>query len=333
LNSSILLLAFAVSAHLPAATREIGFLTDRQPGEVLPPESYTARELARDRYGAVILRPAEKGSFLDEHGEDVSLGRFAAIWCHRGEVGILLSPLAEAATASALREYVEGGGGLLLSGAAVELTANLGAGKPQTQPLQFGQDRGQAGLVPARPDHPAFGSLKLEREVLWMSNAVFPAFAQFAPAADAGSARILAKTPGGHENPLVEYPLGRGKIVSLAWRLSPHYGTAPPRLRANFERLTGNLLNYLCGKTGAAKRQEPKSGEETRIPAEEMRALSLAICARHGATSTRAARSSAGGSRSSAGHRGERRQSPSFAACAPRHYSPIPGSTSTESSW
>ena len=48
--------------------------------------------------------------------------------------------------------------------------------------LVFGHDRAQAGLVPLRADHPAFSGADLERGVLWMSNAVFPAFARFHPA-------------------------------------------------------------------------------------------------------------------------------------------------------
>ena len=71
--------------------------------------------------------------------------------------------------------------------------------------------------------------------MLSMSNVVYPAFAEFHPLSMPARGNLLARTPGGPENPLIEYRLGRGRVVALAWRLSPHYHIAPPSYRGNFE--------------------------------------------------------------------------------------------------
>jgi formylglycine-generating enzyme required for sulfatase activity len=155
------------------------------------------------------------------------------------------------------------------------LVAPPGAGSVETKAQTFGHDRGQAGLVPVVSAHPAFQGLDLDRGVVWMSNAVYPAFARFRPGAGAGQAMVLARTPGGPENPLLEYPLGKGRIVALAWRLSPHYHAAPAQFRGNFEHLVANLMAYLAGGAPWARAEpdEPGAG----VPAEEWRALALAV--------------------------------------------------------
>ena len=54
---------------------------------------------------------------------------------------------------------------------------------------------------------------------------------------------------GGPGNPLVEYPLGQGRVIAMAWRLGPLYGDAPPEYRENFQHLTANLVAYLAQPT------------------------------------------------------------------------------------
>ena len=265
----------AAASAAPGYAPRIAFIVAQGPAEKLTPESHTACELARQVFAAEPIWPAGGGAFVDASGKPVSLDRFAAVWSHQGDQPAPSGPIAEEKAASALRAYVAEGHGLLLSGAAAGLVARLDAGAVQTKALHFGHDRGQAGLVPVQIGHPAFRDLDLERGVLWMSNAVFPAFAQFRPAAGAARGLGLARTPGGPENPLVELSLGRGRAIALAWRLSPHYHIAPSAYRANFERLGRNLLAYLAG--GRWWRPSPPAAKPVGVSADEWRALAMAV--------------------------------------------------------
>ena len=177
------------------------------------------------------------GRFVDSQGRDVPLERFQAIWCHQGDKIRQKGPLFEPQTVAALRQFVSQGHGLLLSGGAAALVAPLGLDKVRIQPESTGRDGAQAGLMPLDPTHPALAGLDLQDGVLWMSNALFPAFGRFRPESRPAQGLILAETPeGGPENPLVEYQLGTGRVLALAWRLDPLYGHAAdgyrPELRA-----------------------------------------------------------------------------------------------------
>jgi formylglycine-generating enzyme required for sulfatase activity len=284
MNRTVMLALFSVLTALATGTipplalagsSEIGFLVAQSPGEKPTPEADTACEVARRLVGARVLWPAGGGTFVDRGGRPVALDQFAAIWCHQGDAAMATGPIAEGQTLSAMRQFVAEGHGLLLSGAAAGLIASLEPGTVQVKPLDFGHDRGQAGLVPVQLKHPAFRDLDLERDVLWMSNAVYPAFAQFHPAGNPSRGILLAQTPGGPEDPLMEYSLGKGRAVALAWRLSPHYHIAPGTLRANFEHLALNLLKYLA--SGEPWQVSQPAEKRVAVPADEWRALAMAI--------------------------------------------------------
>jgi formylglycine-generating enzyme required for sulfatase activity len=211
------------------ANSSVGFLSDQSPHEVRGVETDIAGELARKLAAATLITPASK---LDD---------FAAVWCHQGDTTLATGVLFQAQTVAALSNYVAAGHGLLLSGTAAALVNALGVDKVRPTPVTFGEDRAQAGLVPVAAGHPALRGLDLDRGVAWMTCAVFPAFATFHPAAGT----LLAKTPGGPENPLLEYPLGCGRIIVCGWRLSPLYHDAPQSYRRNFELLIVNALAYL----------------------------------------------------------------------------------------
>jgi formylglycine-generating enzyme required for sulfatase activity len=224
---------------------DVAFLLPQGPQEKLTSENDTARELAERLAAAVPLWPVEGGKFVDRAGRVLPPERFAVIWCHQGDAAACCGPLADAATVAALSRYVQNGRSVLLTGVAAGLVAPLGLDTLRTRPVVFGQDRAQAGLAPIITTHPALAGWDLDRDVLWMSNAVYPAFAEFHLLSSPARGTVLARTPGGAENPLIEYRLGRGRVVALAWRLSPHYHIAPASYRANFEQLVKNLLAYL----------------------------------------------------------------------------------------
>ncbi len=212
-----------------AATVEFGVCTE--PRGV---EAETAREVAR-KLGAATGQPWEQ---------------LAVLWCHQNTPGLAV-----------LSNYVASGHGLLLSGDAVMLVNQLGLDTLRTKPLTFGNDRAQAGLTLAAAGHPAFRGLDPDGGVVWMSNAIYPAFAE----AQSSHGLVLASSPGGS---VVEYRLGRGRIIIFPWQLSPLYFHAPRGCRDNFERLLVNLLEYLRDPQPAAPVARPDAGRD---------ALALAI--------------------------------------------------------
>ena len=253
-----------------AAPAGVGLLLAERPGETLSAESDGARALARRLVGAKAFRATGRGTFVDAAGRTVPLERFAAVWCYQATPG---GPVAAKPTVLALGKYVTAGHGLLLSGAAATLLGPVGGPAVRVQPVHFGQDRAQAGLVPVHGEHPAFGGLDLDRGVLWMSNAVFAAYARFGAAPPAGGGLVLARTPGGPQNPLLECAVGRGKVIALAWRLSGHYGEAAGAFRGNFERLTRNLLGYL----GRGERWQPSAASPAGVRPDEWQAVARAV--------------------------------------------------------
>jgi len=58
---------------------------------------------------------------------------------------------------------------------------------------------------------------------------------------------LLARAACAQENPLVEYEVGKGRIIVMGWRL-PHYGLEKNAYRANLERLTRNIVEYLADR-------------------------------------------------------------------------------------
>jgi len=273
----MLLIAIVIGSATDAQGA-VAFLVPQGPQEKLASENDTAREVAERLAAAVPLWPVDGGKFVDHSGGAVPLEHFSVIWCHQGDAAACAGPLAEAATVAALSRYVQNGGSLLLTGVAAGLVVPLGVETLRTEPVVFGHDRAQAGLVPVATTHPALDGLDLDRDVLWMSNAVYPAFAEFHPLSTPARGALLARTPGGPENPLVEYRLGRGRVVALAWRLSPHYHTAPASYRTNFEQLVKNLSAYL-GDSSEPRPPGTNAGAKRTvgIRPNEWQALELAI--------------------------------------------------------
>ena len=229
------------------------------------------------------------------------------IWCHQGDAAACSGPLAEAAIVAALSRYTRDGGSLLLTGVAASLVAAFGHRltshraarlRPRSRPGGAGIHRyDTSGLHGARPGPrraldeqcrvpgvcrvPSAGSVRKKSGDCWS-----PAFRRLASGipAKAGTptsparGELLARTPGGPENPLVEYWLGHGRVVAMAWRLSPHYHVAPATYRANFEQLAKNLLAYL-GEPSAHASPGTSAGAKriVGVRPSEWQALELAI--------------------------------------------------------
>ncbi|MBI4602358.1 MAG: SUMF1/EgtB/PvdO family nonheme iron enzyme [Planctomycetes bacterium] len=269
-------------AAAPAqATAAAGFLLPA-PGAA-GPEALAARALAaRLAGGARTLAPLEGGGFAEETGERADLDGLRVLWLHQGDSAEDLGPAQEPCNLESLRAFVRAGGGLFLSGAALALVEPLGVEPVRPRRGGPGADRGQAALVPVVADHPAFEGLSREGRLVPVSDAGYPAFADFHGTGGPAGGMLLARAPGGSESPLVEYSLGEGRIVAMGWRL-PHYAHAANAHRANLERLTANVLGYLADRRSWREVKVPPapvlaaSGAPAPVGPEEWRSLELAV--------------------------------------------------------
>ncbi|MBN2450962.1 MAG: hypothetical protein JXR77_11265, partial [Lentisphaeria bacterium] len=167
------------------------------------------------------------------------------LWLHQGDAAQPEGVGATAAGRAAIRAFVEAGNGLLLTGAAFALVHDLGAEPLAPRRGGPGDDANPAAIVPVLPNHPAFAGLRPVEEAIPFSDRGYPAFADFHGSGGPSRGMLLGRSPAGVENPLVEYALGKGRIVALGWRL-PHYGYPANPHRKNLERLTDNLAAYLA---------------------------------------------------------------------------------------
>ena len=257
----ILLGSFLLTAFANSTAANVAIVLNEKPGVVMSVESQYAADIAWRIADATILFPHGDGTFVDRSGSVVPLDGFRVLWIHYSE------PSQNAAPVVAIRKHLASGRGVLLSGFATTLLEPLELDQPRTQPMTFGHDREQFGLVPSEPNFPLFAGTDTDRGVLWLSNTVYYAFASFA----APKGIVRARNPGGPPAPLLEYPLEQGKLLAVPWRISPLYDLAPEGHRHNFEHLTTNLLQYLTGtlSTDAVPVRDPF--EESAV------ALQLAI--------------------------------------------------------
>ncbi|MBN1345211.1 MAG: hypothetical protein JXQ73_21130, partial [Phycisphaerae bacterium] len=242
----ILLAQTGLSTQSLAAEPSAAFLLVQDVADTATMESHTACELARKLTSATVIQPTTDGKFVNPSGVQVTLDRFRVIWCHQPDSIPTPNPINQPRIVQSLKQYVAGGRGLLLSGGAAALVVPLNVDTIRAPSIKSHDDRAQAGLIPLAPKHPAFQNLDLDRGVLWMSNAAYPAFAAFHPTSTPAKGMRLANTPGGPEIPLVEYPLAHGRIIVMPWQLGRLYADAHATYRRNFESLTANLVKYLA---------------------------------------------------------------------------------------
>jgi len=271
------------SAGLSAAETSVGFLVARVAAERKDSECDMAGEVAERRMAATIIMPGANGRFVDRHGHEVLLENLGTIWCHDSDTAQPEAPAFDPQTLEALRRFVADGRGLWLSGGAVSLLEPLGLDTLRASPVRTAQDSATAGLIPPADGHPVFHGLDLDLGVLWMSNAVFPSFAEFRLMSKPARGMILAHCPGEPNCPLVEYAVDRGRVIALGWRLNPLYGHAPSVYRRNFEHLAANLVRYLSDSQAwrplaiPAATRPPGAAAGPAVSPAQWRSLDLAI--------------------------------------------------------
>ncbi|MCL2709249.1 MAG: SUMF1/EgtB/PvdO family nonheme iron enzyme [Planctomycetaceae bacterium] len=250
---SVSLLCF--TAFVNEGFAQVAVVLNEPPGVVMSIESQYVADIAKRTTDAMVIHPCGDGTFVTRTGVAVSLGDFTVLWIHHGEPLAADVLLRQPATIAAIRQHLVSGRGILLTGSAAILLEPLGLDVPQTQPMTFGHDREQFGLVPVDPNHPLFIDADTDRGVLWFSSATYYAFASFS----APQGKMIARNPGGPPAPLLEYHLEQGKLLAIPLRISPLYNLATEGYRQNFEVLTSNMLRYLEGTlpTAATPSKDP----------------------------------------------------------------------------
>jgi formylglycine-generating enzyme required for sulfatase activity len=283
-HACVLIAIVATLCPVLLQAERLAFVTGALPTPDSSVESLAALKAARAWDAAVIvLQAREDGTFATAEGTAAELSGFAVLWVHQGDDSSQTAPYYAPKSVRTLQNAVETGAGLLLSGAALSLVDSLGVDSAVPRRGGPGKDRVTAALVPLLPKHPLFAGLTKQADQVPTSDKGYPAFADFHGTGGPFSGMLLARTPGGRENPVVEYELGKGRIVAIGWRL-PHYANAANAHRANLKRLTANALSYLSTpatwqKIVTQPRRAPPSPKPptTVVDTPAVEALELAI--------------------------------------------------------
>ncbi|MCX7597592.1 MAG: hypothetical protein N2512_01805, partial [Armatimonadetes bacterium] len=239
--------AMAAGAALFCATTwalTIGFIDPAAPGQ---PGTHNAAALAwAQTVGEVTrLRPVGDGSWQAIGGRLMAPEEFDLVWYHQGDSASLML---SRANVSDLLDYLQGGGAILLSGAAGALLHQMGVEKTTPRvlgPANFGYVSGIVVRQEHR-SHPIFAGLDTYRPILLTSyggNALADYYGTDGPR----GALLADGNAGVGERPLVEYRAGEGTALFVGWRLAD-FTTARDEYRPNLERLYRNMLGYLAAQ-------------------------------------------------------------------------------------
>ncbi len=231
---------------LNAGPPQIGFVAVESSLDEMGPHNQAAWRTAAKLGQATLLLRQKDGSFADPSGHARQMSDFDVVWYHQGDA-IERNLMYQGRSLSEIQQFAARGGGVLLSGGALAMVAPLGLEthiRPQRHEL--GNWRDPAGMVPVEKTHPAFSGLQSDAGLVWLSRGGCPAVADFYWGGPA-EGMILAKTPSGPENPLVEYVLGQGRVIVFGWHWPDYADSESPHV-GNLTRLTSNLLNYLADR-------------------------------------------------------------------------------------
>ncbi|MCX5653948.1 MAG: SUMF1/EgtB/PvdO family nonheme iron enzyme [Planctomycetota bacterium] len=243
--AALFLIALAAPGAVAAAPT-VGFMAAAAAPDKLGPESRAAWELATKLSGANLILVPSDGKFVDEKGQDMPLEQFHVLWYHEGDTSGQ-TPVHGARSFPMLRKHVSDGGRLFLSGAALAVVHTMGIEPAQPRRGPSAKDNFFAQLIPVEKEHPIFRGLScgaIDEGLIPIASAGLPAYADFLGSGGPTTGMLLGRANYAAENPLVEYQLGKGRVIVLGWRF-PYYSHAENAHRANLEQLTGNILAYL----------------------------------------------------------------------------------------
>ncbi|MCX6909995.1 MAG: hypothetical protein NTY01_18400, partial [Verrucomicrobia bacterium] len=242
---TILSLVLALAAVIAAAGQtslHIGFVDPALPKNP-PPRNAAALAFAQSQGDVARLAWQTVGGWLAADGRVHAPEEFDVVWFHQGDD--LAAAKLDTAAGADLMAWLEGGGSLLLSGAAGRLLNDLSIETTPLRVLGATEVAHVSGIrvVEKHRGHPAFAGLDSTRPIMLTSKGG-NALADFHGTAGPHG-ELLANGGGPGERPLLEYTVGTGRVISVGWRL-PDFTTATDAHRPNLERLFGNLLRYLA---------------------------------------------------------------------------------------
>lgn len=237
----------AVAVSVAAAAQEPLHLGLLEPTIARNPTVHrdAAFRFAEQRGTVMRLSPAKDGAWQDSRGTLHALEECDVVWFHEGdEPGQAI--LDESARLD-LRAYLDGGGVLLLSGAAGRQLNDLGVEPTPLRVLGVSSNAVVSGIrvVDMHRAHPAFAGLDIRRPIPLTSrgcNALADFYGTAGPHGE-----LLANGGGPGERPLVEYRVGKGRVIFVGWRLAD-FTTQADAYRKNLETLLTNLLHYLSAE-------------------------------------------------------------------------------------
>lgn len=213
----------------------VGFITDE--AQATSP----AWEWVDANHEALFLQPSD----IRENGLPSGL---SSIWWH-GRMDATLDPdMLHGNTINHLKDFLEQGGGMLLSGFPTQYVVNLGVeDTPPGAVFPEPTTSGNWGLTPMVPGHPIFAGF-VDTPILTLSsgNAVRNVISWWEDPSRLNG-RWIADNEGRIDRvALAEYALGKGKILAIGtgaydWHVSPSDNAH----RGNLERLTDNMLAYI----------------------------------------------------------------------------------------
>ena len=229
-----------------SAPLKIAFLAAGPSLETMGPHNRAAWEVAQTLGEATALHAGGETGFRDGNGTARKLTDFDVLWYHQGD-NINRTALYGGAGLASIRAFAEDGGGVLLSGGALAMVAQLGLEweiRPQRHQLENWRE--PAAMVLVEGAHPVFAGLQEDNGRVWLSRGGCPAVADFYWGGPA-EGMVLANSPKGVHKALTEYTLGSGRVVVFGWHW-PDYADIENPYRPNLLQLTGNLLEYLADK-------------------------------------------------------------------------------------
>ncbi|MFO7976771.1 MAG: hypothetical protein R6V12_19330, partial [Candidatus Hydrogenedentota bacterium] len=174
----VIIIASCVS-NTSAAPVRLAFLAAEKSVEQMGPHNRAACEVAQTLGNATLLHAGGETGFRDATGASRELTGFDVLWYHQGD-NINRTGLYSGTSLAAIRTFAENGGGVLLSGGALAMVAQLRLEwqiRPQRHQLENWRE--PAAMVPLEHAHPVFSGLHQEEGQVWLSRGGCPAVADF----------------------------------------------------------------------------------------------------------------------------------------------------------
>ncbi|RKY05367.1 hypothetical protein DRP77_01220 [Candidatus Poribacteria bacterium] len=245
----IIALMAAQALVCEGGTFKLGLLAG---GKELGEVAQAAYEWASQNYDALIIIPDGKGGFTDLNGRPHKLTEFAVLWLHYSQTNSLPAPFLTDETKKAILDYLQAGGTLFLTALGLHYTYDLGlvGVKPRVfSPL--GKNPPEIGVVPTDEgkNHPIFAGFDTSKPIFLCSMAQDGFTSDFMNVPNIPGEILATKTrgggPGAGERPLVEFDVGKGKIITLGHHNAVYTDEKSDEAQ-NLRKLTANIIEYLA---------------------------------------------------------------------------------------